>query len=94
MPIKTPCVTQMDLVRARQLVCSLTPLKVLSVDDSELVARAMAGCFAKGREQGWHQAWADLGTPGILPPLPPNSATDEAMPGPEPAFAALHRLTS
>ena len=75
MPIKTPCVTQMDLVRARQLVCSLAPLKALSVDDAELVAREIAGCFAKGREQGWHQAWGDLETSGVLRPL---SATDAA----------------
>lgn len=84
MPIKTPCVTQMDLVRARQLMCSLAPLKALPVDDAELVARTMAGCFAKGRERGWHQAWADLGTPGVMPPLPPKSATEKLC-------LALHR---
>jgi len=42
MPIKRPVVTEMDMQRARQIVCSLIPLKRLSDDDAEIVARAIA----------------------------------------------------
>ena len=52
MPIKRPVVTEMDLLRARQIVCSLLPLKRLSCDDAEIVARAIAEAIAGGRKQG------------------------------------------
>ena len=52
MPIKRPIVTEMDLQRARQIVCSLVPLKRLSDDDAEIVARAIAEGIAGGRKQG------------------------------------------
>ena len=52
MPIKRPIVTEMDLLRARQIVCSLMPLKRLSEDDAETVARAIAESIAAGRKQG------------------------------------------
>jgi len=55
MPIKPPSAKGMDLVRARQIVRSLTPLKGLSSDDAEFVARTIAQCFAKGREDGLHR---------------------------------------
>jgi hypothetical protein len=60
MPIKPLFVTEMDLARSRQIVRSLTPLKGLSGDEVEFVARTIAQCFAKGREQGLHHAKADL----------------------------------
>ena len=56
MPVKPPHVTAMDLVRARQIVQSLTPLKGLSGEDAEFVAKTIAQCFAKGREQGLQSA--------------------------------------
>jgi hypothetical protein len=52
MPIKRPIVTEMDLQRARQIVCSLVPLKRLSDDDADIVARAIAEGIAGGRKQG------------------------------------------
>ena len=60
MPIKRPVVTEMDLTRARQLVCSLAPLKRLSDDDAEIVARAVAESIAAGRKQGLEMAKLDL----------------------------------
>jgi hypothetical protein len=52
MPIKPPIVTEMDLRRARQIVCSLAPLKGLTSDDAEIVARIIALSFAEGRQRG------------------------------------------
>ena len=52
MPIKPPAITEMDMIRARQLVRALTQLKRLSCDDAEIVARAIAGSFAEGRQRG------------------------------------------
>jgi hypothetical protein len=69
MPLEPRCITSMDLVRARNIVGSLAPLKGLSADDAEFVARTIAQCFAKGREQGWYRARADAETPGVLRPL-------------------------
>src|SRR5262245_43676871 len=60
MPIKPPAVTEMDLVRGRQIVRSLMPLKRLSCDDAQIVARAIAECFAEGRRQGAEIAMANL----------------------------------
>jgi hypothetical protein len=60
MPIKRPVVTEMDLLRARQIVCSLMPLKRLSSDDAEIVARAIAEGIAGGRKQGLEMAKVDL----------------------------------
>jgi len=60
MPIKRPIVTEMDLHRARQIVCSLLPLKRLSDDDAEIVARAIAESIAGGRKQGLEMAQVDL----------------------------------
>ena len=70
MPIKRHHVTGMDLVRAREIVRSLTPLKGLSSNDAEFVARTIAECFAKGREQGLYSARAgqELEARGALPP--------------------------
>jgi hypothetical protein len=61
MPIKRPIVSEMDLTRARQIVCSLSPLKRLSCDDAEIVARAIAEGIAGGRKQGLEIAKLDLG---------------------------------
>lgn len=52
MPIKPPCTTEMDLARGRQIVNSLTPLKRLSSEDAELIARTFAQIRAEGRKQG------------------------------------------
>jgi hypothetical protein len=60
MPIKPPFVTEMDLVRGRQIVSSLTPLKRLSGDDAELVARTIAQIRAEGRKQGLDLARVDV----------------------------------
>jgi hypothetical protein len=60
MPIKRPVVTEMDLLRARQIVCSLIPLKRLSSDDAEIVARAIAEGIAVGRKQRLEMAKLDL----------------------------------
>jgi hypothetical protein len=59
MPIKRPIVCEMDLTRARQIVCALTPLKRLSCDDAETVARAIAEGIAWGRKQGLEMAKAE-----------------------------------
>ena len=59
MPIKRPIVTEIDLLRARQIVCSLMPLKRLSEDDAEIVARAIAEGIAGGRKQGLEMAKVD-----------------------------------
>ena len=56
MPVKALHVTPMDVVRAREIVRSLAPLKGLSGEDAETVAKAIAQCFAKGREQGLQYA--------------------------------------
>jgi hypothetical protein len=56
MPIKPPIVTEMDLIRGLQIVRSLTPLKRLSCDDAQIVARAIAESFAEGRKQGFDLA--------------------------------------
>jgi hypothetical protein len=60
MPIKPPFVTEMDVVRGRQIVNSLTPLKRLSSDDAELVARTIAQIRAEGRKQGLDLARVDV----------------------------------
>ena len=60
MPIKRPAITEMDLQRARQIVCSLMPLKRLSDDDAEIVARAIAQGIACGRKQGLEMAKTEL----------------------------------
>ncbi len=52
MPFKPPVVTEMDLLRARKIVCALAPLRVLSADDAEIVARTVAQSFAEGRQRG------------------------------------------
>jgi len=57
MPIKPPVVTEMDLVRGRQIVNSLRPLKRLSSVDAELVARTIAEVRAEGRKQGLDKAF-------------------------------------
>ena len=56
MPIKPPVVREMDLIRARQIVSSLAPLKRLSSDDAEIIARTIAQSFAEGRKQGLYLA--------------------------------------
>jgi hypothetical protein len=52
MPFKPPVVTEMDLLRARKIVCALAPLKGLSADDAEIVARTIAQSFSEGRQRG------------------------------------------
>jgi hypothetical protein len=59
MPIKPPFVAEMDLVRGRQIVSSLTALKRLSSEDAELVARTIAQIRAEGRKQGLDLARVD-----------------------------------
>ena len=59
MPFKPPVVTEMDLLRARKIVCALAPLKGLSPDDAEIVARTIAQSFAEGRESGLDIAKAE-----------------------------------
>lgn len=60
MPFKPPFVSEMDLVRARKIVCALEVLKGLSADDAEIVARTIAQSFAEGRERGLKMAKAGL----------------------------------
>ena len=84
MPIKAPHVTGMDLVRARDIVRSLAPLEGLSEPDAEIVARAVAQCFAKGREQGLQQAKDELSNNTLIAPvlgqwLGPTSKDGETM---------------
>ena len=50
----------MDLVRGRQIVSSLAPLKRLSSDDAELIARTFAQIRAEGRKQGLDLARLDV----------------------------------
>jgi hypothetical protein len=52
MPIKPLFPTEQDLLRARHVVRSLAPLKRLSSDDAEFVARAIAEIRTEGRAQG------------------------------------------
>jgi hypothetical protein len=52
MPFKPPVVTESDLARARQIVRSLAPLKGLTCDDADIVARIIAQSFAEGRQRG------------------------------------------
>ena len=61
MQIKPVPVSQMDLNRARLIVCSLEALKGLTSDDAEIVARTIAESFAAGRKQGLEIAkgWSD-----------------------------------
>ena len=60
MRFKPPVVTEMDLLRARKIVCALAPLKGLSDDDAEIVARTIAQSFAEGRQRGLDIAKAEL----------------------------------
>jgi hypothetical protein len=60
MPIRPPIVSARGLMRAPQIVRPLMPLKRLSSDDAEIVARATAQSFAKGRKQGLDTAKAEL----------------------------------
>jgi hypothetical protein len=60
MPFKPPVVTEMELLRARKIVCALKPLKGLSADDAEIVARTIAQSFAEGRQRGLDIAKAEL----------------------------------
>ena len=60
MPIKPPIFREMDRIRARQIVHSLTPLKRLTSDEAEIVVRTIAQSFAEGRQQGLDIAKADL----------------------------------
>jgi hypothetical protein len=52
MPIKPLFPTEQDLLRARHMVRSLAPLRRLSCDDAEFVARAIAEIRTEGRAQG------------------------------------------
>ncbi|SIO27372.1 hypothetical protein SAMN05443247_03356 [Bradyrhizobium erythrophlei] len=53
MPIKPLAVTDRDLMRARQIERSWTPpLRRLSCDEAEIIARAIAQGIAEGRKQG------------------------------------------
>jgi len=52
MPIKPAPVSEMDFARGRQIARALEPLKGLSSDDVEIVARTIAQSFADGRRQG------------------------------------------
>jgi hypothetical protein len=60
MPFKPPVVTEMDLFRARKIVCALAPLKGLSDNDAEIVARTIAQSFSEGRQRGLDIAKAEL----------------------------------
>ena len=71
MPIKPPIVTEIDLIRGRQIVRSLTPLKRLSCDDAQIVARVIAESFAEGRRQGVDIAMANL---QVYPSCPEEAA--------------------
>ena len=52
MPFRPPVVTEMDIMRARLIARSLTPLKRLTSDDAEIIVRAIAQSFAEGRKHG------------------------------------------
>jgi hypothetical protein len=53
MPIRPPVATEMDLMRARQIVRALAPLKRLKGDDADIVVRTIAQIRAEGRKQGF-----------------------------------------
>jgi hypothetical protein len=61
MPIKPVTVSEIDLMRARQVVRALELFKGLTSDDAEIVARTIAQSFAEGRRQGLEIAkdWSD-----------------------------------
>ena len=65
MPIKPPIARDWDLVRARQIERSWTPLKRLSAAEAEIVTRAIAQGIAEGRKQGL-VAKGNLGAPEPL----------------------------
>ena len=65
MPIKPPIARDWDLVRARQIERSWTPLKRLSATEAEIVTRAIAQGIAEGRKQGL-VAKGNLGAPEPL----------------------------
>ena len=69
MPVKPLHVTPMDVVRAREIVLSLAPLKGLSGEDAETVAKAIAQCFARGREQGLQSAKDELTNNTMIAPV-------------------------
>jgi hypothetical protein len=84
MPTKALHVTGMDLVRARDIVRSLAPLNGLSAADAELVARSIAQCFARGREQGLQEAKDELSNDTLIAPVlgqwfGPSSKDGESM---------------
>jgi hypothetical protein len=89
MPFKPPIVTEMDLVRGRQIVRSLMPLKRLSCDDAQIVARAIAESFAEGRKQGFDLAKDNL----QAYPWCPEEAAAKGMP-PIPELKEVLRFLS
>jgi hypothetical protein len=50
-----------DLERARQIAHSWKPLDKLSLDDAEIVVRAIAEGIAEGRRHGFEMARMDVG---------------------------------
>jgi len=88
MPIKPPIITEMDLIRGRQIVRSLTPLKRLSCDDAQIVARAIAECFAEGSKQGF-----DIAKDNLAYPWCPKEAAAKGMP-PIPELKEVLRFLS
>ena len=56
MPIKPLFPAEQDVLRARHIVRSLAPLKRLSSDDAQFVARAIAELRTEGRALGLEMA--------------------------------------
>ena len=61
MPLANSTTLMLPLVALEygQMVCALAPLKRLSSDDAEIVARAIAEGIAGGRKQGMNLAKAE-----------------------------------
>jgi hypothetical protein len=52
MPIKLPVITELDLMRARQIERSWETFRGFSSDQAEAITRAIAEGIALGRKQG------------------------------------------
>jgi hypothetical protein len=58
MPIKLPVITEMDLMRAREIERSCETFRGFSSDQAEAITRAIAQGIAVGRKLGMELAYA------------------------------------
>lgn len=68
MPVKSNLHFDTDLVRARRILSSWTPVKRLSGDEAGMIVRMIAEGIAEGRKLGWELAEAEWLSDGKTQP--------------------------